>query len=130
MSVGLIASAAYINQEMAAEFGPLPPAFLPLGNARLFRLQAALLRPMADRIVLSLPQSFNLPAHDARLLAELGVTAVRVPDDLSLAESLMVALAQSLGSDEQLYILHGDTLFQGLQSFPANGLSVHPGDHP
>lgn len=130
MSVGLIASAAYINQEMAAEFGPLPPAFLPLGNARLFRLQAALLRPLADRIVLSLPQSFDLPSHDAHLLAELGVTAVRVPDGLSLADSLMVALAQSLGRDEQLYILHGDTLFQGLQSFPANGLSVHPGDHP
>jgi hypothetical protein len=130
MSVGLIASAAYINQEMAAEFGPLPPSFLPLGNARLFRLQTALLRPMVDRVVLSLPQSFSLPSRDARLLAELGVTAVRVPDGLSLAESLMVALAQSLGRDEQLYILHGDTLFQGLKSFPADGLSVHAGDHP
>jgi hypothetical protein len=130
MSVGLIAAAAYINQEMAAEFGPLPPAFLPLGNARLFRLQAALLRPMADRIVLSLPQSFSLPAHDTRLLAELGIATVRVPDGLSLAQSLMVALAQSLGRDEQLYILHGDTLFQGLSSFPADGLSVHLGDHP
>jgi len=130
MSVGLIASAAYINQEMAAEFGPLPPAFLPLGNARLFRLQAALLRPMADRIVLSLPQSFRLASHDDDLLRELGIIVVRVPDGLPLAESLMVALAQCLGSDRQLYILHGDTLFQGLQSFPTDGLSVHPGDHP
>jgi hypothetical protein len=130
MSVGLIASAAYINQEMAAEFGPLPPAFLPLGNARLFRLQAALLRPMADRIVLSLPQSFNLPPHDTRLLAELGISTVRVPDGLALSESLMVALAQCLGHDEQLYILHGDTLFQGIRSFPSDGLSVHSGDHP
>src|SRR5215472_16541091 len=97
MSVGLIASAAYINQEMAAEFGPLPPAFLPLGNARLFCLQAALLRRIADHIVLSLPQSFRLPSHDTRLLAELGVTVVRIPDGLTLADSLMVALAQCLG---------------------------------
>jgi len=86
MSVGLIASAAYINQEMAAEFGLLPPAFLPLGNARLFRLQAALLRPMADRVVLSLPQSFRLASHDDYLLHELGITVVRVPDGLHLAE--------------------------------------------
>ncbi|HEX4269793.1 MAG TPA: phosphotransferase [Rhizomicrobium sp.] len=130
MSVALIASAAYINQEMAAEFGPLPPAFLPLGNGRLFCLQATLLRRLADRIVLSLPQSFRLPAHDARLLDELEIAVVRVPDGLKLADSLMLALAQSLGDDEQLYLLHGDTLFQGLQSFPADGLSVHAGDHP
>lgn len=130
MSVGLIASAAYINQEMAAEFGPLPPAFLPLGNARLFRLQAALLRPMVDRIVLSLPRSFDLPPHDDRLMADLGIATVRVPDGLTLAESLMIALSQALGRDEQLYVLHGDTLFQGVRSFPADGLSVHSGDHP
>jgi hypothetical protein len=130
MSIGLIASAAYINQEMAAEFGPLPPAFLPLGNARLFCLQAALLRRIADHIVLSLPQSFRLPSHDTRLLAELGVTVVRIPDGLTLADSLMVALAQCLGGHGQLYILHGDTLFLGLRSFPSDGLSIHPDDHP
>ena len=67
MSVALIASAAYINQEMAAEFGPLPPAFLPLGNARLFCLQAALLRRLADRIVLSLPQSFQIATRVSAL---------------------------------------------------------------
>ena len=130
MSVGLIASAATINQEMAAEFGPLPPAFLPLGNARLFCLQAALLRQMADRVFLSLPQSYCLPGHDRRLLAELGVTVVRVPDGLKLADSLMVALAQCPGSDEQLHILHGDTMFLGLDSFPHDGLSVHADEHP
>lgn len=130
MSIGLIASAAYINQEMVAEFGALPPAFLPLSNSRLFTLQAKLLRGMADRVVLSLPQSFQVSGRDDRLLAELDITVVRVPDGLSLAESLMVALAQCLGSDKQLYILHGDTFFEGLESFPKDGLSVHPGDHP
>ncbi|HUE66437.1 MAG TPA: phosphotransferase [Rhizomicrobium sp.] len=130
MSIGLIASAAYINQEMAAEFGPLPPAFLPLGNARLFCIQADLLRRIADRVFLSLPQSFRIRVHDSRLLADLGVTVVRIPDGLTLADSLMVALAQCPGSDEQLYILHGDTLFLGLKSFPSDGLSVHADEHP
>ena len=128
MSLGLITSAAIINQEMAAEFGRLPPSFLPLGNARLFRLQAELLRPMVDRVILSLPQSFHPPLHDIRLLAELGVTIVRIPEGVSLAESVMLALAQSLIGDEQVMILHGDTLFPGFKSFPADGLSVHPGD--
>jgi hypothetical protein len=130
MSLGLITSAAYINQEMAAEFGALPPAFLPLGNARLFTLQAALLRNVSDRVVLSLPQSFHIPPHDVQLLEELGITTVRVPDGLSLAQSVMLALAQCLGSDEQLYILHGDTLLSDLRQFPADGLSVHKGGHP
>src|ERR1700739_4905918 len=104
MSLGLITSGAIINQEMAAEFGRLPPSFLPLGNARLFRLQAEALRPMVDRIILSLPQSFHPPACDMRLLAELGVIIVRVPEGLSLAESVMLALAQSLTGDEQVMI--------------------------
>ena len=95
MSVALITAAAYINQEMAAEFGPLPPAFLPLGNARLFRLQAELLRQVANRIVLSLPQSFTPSPQDARLLATLGVTVVQIPDGLALAESVMLALISS-----------------------------------
>ncbi len=130
MSIGLIASAAIINPEMAAEFGPLPPAFLPLGNARLFCLQAALLRRVADRVFLSLPQSFRLADHDSRLLDDLGVTVVRVADGLALADSLMVALAQCLVGNEQLFILHGDTLFLGLESFPRDGLSVHADEHP
>ena len=35
-SLLLISSAAYVEPELEAEFGRLPPAFLPLGNRRLF----------------------------------------------------------------------------------------------
>ncbi len=49
MSIGVIAAAAYISQEMAAEFGPLPPGFRPMGNNRLFRFQTELLHRLADR---------------------------------------------------------------------------------
>ena len=67
MSLGLITSAAYANSEMAAEFGILPPSFLPAGNTRLFRHQAQLLSKIADRVVLTLPESFTVPVPDARL---------------------------------------------------------------
>lgn len=129
MSLGLITSGAYINQEMAAEFGPLPPAFLPLGNARLFTWQAKLLGKLADRVVLSLPRSFEIPFYDEKLLQSVNISVVRVPDGLSLAESAMLALAQCLDGDEQLYILHGDTLLWDLKRFSADGLSVHEGEH-
>ena len=39
----LIASAAYVNSEFQIEFGKLPPAFLPVGNRRLFERQIELL---------------------------------------------------------------------------------------
>lgn len=35
MALKLITSAAYVDPELAAEFGRLPPAFLPVGHGRL-----------------------------------------------------------------------------------------------
>ena len=130
MSVAIIASAAYISAEMAAEFGLLPPAFLPVGNTRLFKLQAELLRQFADRVVLTLPKSFIPSDHDVRLLAALGIETIAIPDGLPLAESLMLAAIHSLEGDEALTILHGDTLFLGLTDFPLDALSAHRGIHP
>lgn len=130
MSTAIIASAAYINAEMAAEFGPLPPAFLPVGNTRLFRLQAEMLRGLADEVVLTLPQSFMPSDHDQRLLDELGIATLSIPDGLSLAESLMLAVIQTLSADEPLTILHGDTLFLDFAGCPLDRFSVHRGDHP
>ena len=130
MSIGIIASAAFINSEMAAEFGLLPPAFLPVGNTRLFRLQAKLLQKLAGRVVLSMPQSFVPSVQDKRLLEGLDITTVSIPDGLALADSLMLAIIQSVIGDEPLFVLHGDTLFPGLREFPLDGLSVHSGDHP
>lgn len=130
MSVGIITSAATINPEMSAEFGPLPPAFLPVGGTRLFKYQAELLRKLVDRIVLTLPESFIPSAYDARLLATLGVDIVRIPDGLQLAESVMLAVIQSIQGDEPVVILHGDTLFRGIDDFPVDSISVHHRDHP
>lgn len=130
MSVGIIASAAYVNPEMAVEFGRLPPSFLPAGNTRLFVRQVQLLRRLVDRIVLTLPESFDIADHDERMLRNLSVGLVRIADGLSLAESLMLALIQSVEGDEATVLLHGDTLFIGIDSFPWDALSVHDEDHP
>lgn len=43
-SIGLITSGAFVNQELVAEFGLLPPSFLPLGVGRLYDMQIDSLR--------------------------------------------------------------------------------------
>jgi hypothetical protein len=130
MSVGIITSAAFINPEMSAEFGLLPPAFLPAGNARLFQHQAALLGQLADRVVLTLPESFSIPAQDSKLLDRLKVGVIRLPDGLGLAQSVMLAIIQSIEGDEPVVILHGDTLFLELDAFAFDRVSVHSKDNP
>jgi hypothetical protein len=105
----LIMSGAYIGAEMVAEFGLLPPAFLPVGNARLYEYQIPRLGALGP-IHLTVPEHFHMPAEDARRLAELGVELLPVPEDLRLGEAVVYAI-NSLGiSDGAVYILHGDTL--------------------
>ena len=41
MTVRLIMSGAVVGQELAAEFGPLPPSMLPVGVQKLYELQLA-----------------------------------------------------------------------------------------
>ncbi len=110
----LIASAAYVNPEFLAEFGRLPPTFLPLGNRRLFERQVRALRhclPL-EGIYISLPSSYNLSPMDDELLSALEVTRLFSDESLSLAESLVVAIKQIPFNNEGLRLLHGDTLFE------------------
>lgn len=103
-------SAAYIGQDLSAEFGLIPPAFLPLGNRRLFQHQIAKI-PKGKSIYLSVPKSYQVPEFDRLWLAEHNVTLLFLQDGLSLGESLMAALALIEHSfDTDLSILYGDTL--------------------
>ncbi|CAN5208860.1 hypothetical protein BH09PSE1_BH09PSE1_07350 [soil metagenome] len=110
----LITSASYVNAELAAEFGRLPPAFLPFGHSRLFQHQIRDIKAAStgegDRIVLTLPESFEPDQWDADWLQKEGVQVLHLPDSLSLVESIKSALilGEARGS---LGILHGDTLF-------------------
>ena len=110
----LVNSGAYAAQELVAEFGELPPAFLPVGLGRLYELQARMLEPLHGDLHLTLPESFDLPAWDAGRLAALGFTLVRTPDALSLGGALLYALGWLGFRDRPLRILHGDTLVGGV----------------
>lgn len=110
----LITSASYVNAELAAEFGRLPPSFLPFGHSRLFQRQVRDLKAAftgeEDRIILTLPTSFEPDQWDKDWLQEQDVNILHLPDGLSLSESIKAALI--LGEAKGgLGILHGDTLF-------------------
>jgi len=111
----LIMSGSYIGSEMVAEFGMLPPAFLPVGNTRLYEYQVARLRGFGP-IHLTVPDRFTNPADDTRRLAELQVEILPVPDDLRLGEAVVYALNLLGIGDSAVRILHGDTLLD--EAFP------------
>src|SRR5690349_7290884 len=99
MTVRLIMSGAPVGQELAAEFGPLPPALLPVGVQRLYELQLKALAG-AGPVHLVLPETFALPAADAQRLAELGVQVIPAPEGLKLGEAVVYALNTIGAGDE------------------------------
>lgn len=110
----LILSAAYVGQELQSEFGKIPPAFLPLGNRRLFEHQIKL-APVGVSAHLSIPESYVVSMRDLKLLDKLKVTIIRIPDGISIGASVVAALNLSANDlSSPLHILYGDTLFTEL----------------
>jgi hypothetical protein len=109
----LITSGEYINQELEHEFGEIPPSFLPLQNKRLFKYHLSNI-PKGETIYLSVPESYNILKKDLLDLEKKNVKLIRIPSRLSLGQSIVHAL-NSIGKyNEELYIIHGDTLCQDL----------------
>jgi hypothetical protein len=113
----LIASGAYIAAEFQIELGKIPPAFLPMANARLYEHQIKDLRNTfpEEKVYLSLPKSFSIPAMDTKKLEKLSINIISVDDELSLGQSIAFSIIDARDESEQLKLLHGDTL---LESYP------------
>ncbi|MGC3971902.1 MAG: hypothetical protein QM775_32535 [Pirellulales bacterium] len=105
----LIMSGAVVGQELAAEFGPLPPSFLPVGTRRLYELQLDALGE-AGRMHMVVPETFAVTEHDARRLAERGMDLVPIPDGLRLGDAVIYAINSVVDGEGPVHILHGDTL--------------------
>jgi len=110
MSLSLILSSAYVGPELAVEYGQLPPAFLPVGNCRLYEYQIPLLRAFGP-IHLTLPDQFRLSTHDRRRLQALGIDILWLPENLRLGEAVVYSCNYLGIGDGEVRILHGDTLF-------------------
>jgi hypothetical protein len=118
----IITSAAYLSGDLKSEFGMIPPSFLPLQNKRLYTHQFALLQQKEEPVFLTLPQSFEIDGFDKAVISKSNVEIIRVPDNLSLCNSILFALNIINKPAEPVLILHGDTLFESL---PSNSDSVY-----
>jgi hypothetical protein len=124
----LICSGAYVEQDLTVEVGRIPPAFLPIGNRRLYEYQVELLSIHGKEIYLSIPASYDVPRYDLEKFKKLNVTVIKVPDGLSLGNSIVFSWSASGKVFEELSILHGDTLFLNHDTLPKDSLSVHPNE--
>ena len=104
----LITSGTYIGEEMQAEFGRIPPAFLPVGPSYLVQHQ---LRRLGGRgeVWLSLPADYAMDGASARLLEDERVRIIRIDPSKSLGMSVFQSILE-IGPDRPLEIVHGDTL--------------------
>ena len=109
----LIASAGFITSGLSAEYGKIPPVFLPLQNKRLYEHQLALIGD-DETIVLSLPEGIKISEYDSKILALKKVKIVFVPIYFSLGQSIVYVLNVVGLYQESIKILHGDTLFKSL----------------
>lgn len=109
-------SGSYVQSELNAEFGNIPPSFLPLGNKRLFQHQVKL-APDGCNIYLSAPEDYSINQVDLDWLANNDITLLRTPSSLSLGQGLVACLNlidEPIASP--LHLLFGDTLFSKLPS--------------
>lgn len=123
-NIYIITSAAYVDSELSAEFGLLPPAFLPLGNRRLFAHQHAVLRPHASKIILTIPESYVPDAVDLNIIESLGIELVKIPVDLTLGQSVVYAINMTASAGGPVSILHGDSFLPDLDYSQLDAISV------
>lgn len=105
----LITSGAYVDSELYAEFGRIPPAFLPVGNRRLFTWQVEHHGASHDQVYMTVPGDFTLDEADRSCLDACRVALYRTEPGVGLG----VAVLDFLSAHEvtgPIEILYGDTL--------------------
>jgi hypothetical protein len=105
----LITSGAYVDSELYAEFGRIPPAFLPVGNRRLFTYQARRHGARHAQVVMTVPGDFALDEADAACLEACGISLYRTETGAALGWAVHDFLSTH-GVTGPIEILYGDTL--------------------
>lgn len=123
----LITSGEYVETELFAEFGRIPPAFLPVGNKRLYTYQISQLAPHYSDIWLTLPVDFELDEADRRTLARQDVHIFRTPSGIPLGRAI-ADFIDATGHAGMLDILYGDTLIGDTRFDGTDWLAVGDSD--
>ena len=109
----IVTSAQFVSAELIAEFGEIPPAFLPVGNKRLYQHQFRH-STESERRILTLPDNYHLPKYDEQWLLKHRIEVIYLSSKMSLRESLIQCIRKLGDFSENISILHGDTLIEGI----------------
>jgi len=110
----IIASARYIDGEMASELGMLPPCFLPVGNRRLYEYQVEIAKKISSEIIITLPTGFSIPEYDDLWFKENHIDIKFTDTNLELGSSILQVLHSIDLNEKPLGVLFGDSLFDAL----------------
>lgn len=119
----IITSGAYVGSELEAEFGRIPPCFLPVGGGLLIHKQLAQLAGPDVDLVLTLPADFTLSELAAQRIADQNCCVLGIDPDVSLGRSIAHALA-TLAPTGAVEIVHGDTLISIPSDASGDAMSV------
>lgn len=125
----LIASGAYLDSEFVTEIGLIPPAFLPVGNQRLYNYQIQFIRNSiseSEQVFLSIPNDFVVDDYDNAVFKSNNIILIRTPKGISLGQSVLYAWNSHGGNGEDLTVLLGDSLFDGAVYKDSNLITAHP----
>jgi hypothetical protein len=117
----VILSSAYVNKEFIAEFGKVPPSFLPIGNVRLFekQIESIVKTFPKEEIIITLPKTYEIPIQDKIKLNTQKIKIIKADERKSIGEALYYILEkinEKNFSKETIRILYGDTLIHKLPS--------------
>lgn len=104
-----------LNKILRAEFGQIPPSFLPVGNKRLYTYQIKNIRSEnpEEEIFLTLPKSYDISSWDLKELQEHNVNTIKVDENFSLGQSIAFCLASICTTEaDSVIIYYGDTLLR------------------
>ncbi len=111
----IILSAKYVEQDLAVEFGEVPPVFLPVGNKPLYTYQIESIRKNNpnEEICITLPHDYQLKDWDKNQFEKMSVSVLRVERDFSLGQSIAYCLSAFDKCEEDgVVIYYGDTLLR------------------
>lgn len=123
--IGLIMSGGYVNESLSAEMGHIPPSMLPLGNEQLLFHQVKFLKKFVDEVYVLFPETYVLHAIDKMRIENCGLHILNVNPDVSIGCAISLCINSICFDNYELYMLYGDTLFDDLERFNLDSVSVH-----
>lgn len=122
-----IISSAYLKEGMQAEFGKIPPAFVPLHNKPIFEHQINTIGNQYNKIFLSLPEKYKIEPSIQILLQQKKVQTVEISPRLSVSEVIIKILKNivTINNFNGATIIFGDTVIKNYKDNVSDTYSCH-----